>query len=1050
MTSTSYPYFEGERVIGNRGPVLDGRGDLAQNSVGHYYVSSRHYITVTDDAGNYLFDFGSPMLADGGFSDPSSHLAVAIDSQDFVWVTDDRTHKVQKFAADGELLLTLGGTAGSADGQFNAPVEVATDSDDNVYVVDKNNHRIQKFDSAGNFLWKVGGPTSGNTTTTFNLPNDIAINADDEIYVVDASNSAIKKYDTSGTHLFTITGNTDGFLYCPTDPWLGAIRGIDFTSTGDLRVNVQAGICPSVYTYTNDVYTGKIDHDVDNRNTYEMIVADDDSLVFYTRDWQIFAQLTTGSVYVNNPDGSKNFNFGDGMRDGDLRRPSGNLAEDSQGNLFVVDNGSYRIQKFDPTGAHLATFGTYGATADGNFPNQPRNITIDDDDNVYIGVGLTLVKFDNDGTFIEDIVLTGATGPSAGQGIGDVHIGSDTNIYMTEPHGLGDRIHVYDANGTFVRDIGTDLASAAYSKFTIHNDRIYTVGQTGWTGTGGSLRVYELDGTLISQFSRDRQVDGENYSYFRISPHHDIDLDSFGNIYVLGLFPQVNNIDDHLGVLTHDGRVIYTHSERFSNYNLGGSSLSRNFNFIISPNTNEYITNGDFNYIRARTVSRIVTPPTEVQNVTTTALGNGKLQVEWDAPASDGGAALTNYYIELQPDNYTGWIDAATVDGSTTSAIINVLAGTPDIVVKAANPAGLSPAAMLTGVEATAAYTYLESRVAEDYGYLRGFAFDADDNRYAIDQNNERINVYDSSGTLLRTFGDTELNYPQSINLSPDNQLYVTDCGNDEIYIYNLDGTLTNTLGTYGQADGQLYCPERIVFDDDGTMIILNQWSNVQRWQTDGTFVERLAPELNSPTALARDSDGNLYIMNSDDPTGYGVHKYDPDGNLLLSFGAEGEGEGEFYEFYGMVINPGNLLIINDVWNYRLMIYDLDGNLLETQGYGYSYEPGYMTFTNAEGLDIDNYGNLFIGDSYAAENTYQVLGWTSSVPTTPPDPDNPDATDPDSPSSPTSASDNAGDGSGLGETGAALMLYALAGLLLIATSGIVIYRHVSFGKTIRR
>ena len=70
-----------------------------------------------------------------------------------------------------------------------------------------------------------------------------------------------------------------------------------------------------------------------------------------------------------------------GAEPGQMDLPLG-VALDTSGNLYVVDSGNSRIQKFDPRGRSLAAVGTAGA-APGQF-NQPSDIAVDAAGNVYV------------------------------------------------------------------------------------------------------------------------------------------------------------------------------------------------------------------------------------------------------------------------------------------------------------------------------------------------------------------------------------------------------------------------------------------------------------------------------------------------------------------------------------------------------------------------------------------------------------------------------------------------------------------------------------------
>ncbi|MBW7882219.1 MAG: SMP-30/gluconolactonase/LRE family protein [Caldilineaceae bacterium] len=141
---------------------------------------------------------------------------------------------------------------------------------------------------------------------------------------------------------------------------------------------------------------------------------------------------------------------------------------------------------------------------------------------------------------------------------------------------------------------------------------------------------------------------------------------------------------------------------------------------------------------------------------------------------------------------------------------------------------------------------------------------------------------------------------------------------------------------------------------------------------------------LVSPRAVAIGPAGERVIADS------GNHRIvilDRDGNYLRSFGsfcnvndpqntpctdpdgAAGPavvGDGQFYEPWGVVVDPQGSLYVADTWNGRIQVFDLEGNLLRKWG--------IFATTNAElgdpnalfgprGLAIDLDGNLLVADT---------------------------------------------------------------------------------------
>ena len=73
-----------------------------------------------------------------------------------VYVADWGNHRVQKFAPDGEYLMTFGSTNGSSS-SLSHPSGVAVDSDGDVYVTDWGNRRVQIFEPDGEVLTALYG-----------------------------------------------------------------------------------------------------------------------------------------------------------------------------------------------------------------------------------------------------------------------------------------------------------------------------------------------------------------------------------------------------------------------------------------------------------------------------------------------------------------------------------------------------------------------------------------------------------------------------------------------------------------------------------------------------------------------------------------------------------------------------------------------------------------------------------------------------------------------------------------------------------------------------
>ena len=93
------------------------------------------------------------------------------------------------------------------------------------------------------------------------------------------------------------------------------------------------------------------------------------------------------------------------------------------------------------------------------------------------------------------------------------------------------------------------------------------------------------------------------------------------------------------------------------------------------------------------------TVPDAPRNLTATANGETRIDLDWDAPASDGGSAVTGYRIEVSVDSGSSFAELATTGGSVTRYAHTGLSagGTRHYRVVAVNAEGDSPASAIVG-----------------------------------------------------------------------------------------------------------------------------------------------------------------------------------------------------------------------------------------------------------------------------------------------------------------------------------------------------------------
>ncbi len=193
--------------------------DVAFDSQGNIYIA-KHYDEVEkyDPDGNYLLEWGSYGSGNGKFDHT---FAIAIDSNDNVWVSDRDHGRIQKFNTSGTYISKINLTGSGDDTVYG----IAVDSSDNLYAINEDG-KVKKYSSGGSLLatWSNSGA------------RHIAIDASDNVYVTKYSGTnRIEKYNVSGVLQSSFTVSYD--------PW-----GIETDQDGNLYVtDIDHG---KVYKYS--------------------------------------------------------------------------------------------------------------------------------------------------------------------------------------------------------------------------------------------------------------------------------------------------------------------------------------------------------------------------------------------------------------------------------------------------------------------------------------------------------------------------------------------------------------------------------------------------------------------------------------------------------------------------------------------------------------------------------------------------------------------------------------------------------------------------------
>jgi len=196
---------------------------------------------------------------------------------------------------------------------------------------------------------------------------------------------------------------------------------------------------------------------------------------------------------------------------------------DPADNLWVVDEMSNMVMKFDPEGRVVmllgrkaeaenvparTTTGGEGAGQPTDLFNRPTDVAWDAAGNIFVADGAgnaRIAKFDKDGKFVKS---WGKRGKGHGEFANVLSIAVDAqgNVYAGD--GGNHRIQVFDNNGTFKTEFSNFGNAQAMCMTRGANPVLYVSNSNPWNDidTAGEIYKMRLDGTIIGKFGRAGRV----------------------------------------------------------------------------------------------------------------------------------------------------------------------------------------------------------------------------------------------------------------------------------------------------------------------------------------------------------------------------------------------------------------------------------------------------------------------------------------------------------------------------------------------------------------
>jgi sugar lactone lactonase YvrE len=961
------------------GMAFDGGGNLWVASSWVNGSSGSDAVFKYNTSGTYLAEAGcggvegscNTSSAAGFFAGPQD---VAVDPSGNIWVTDGGNNRIEEFNNCGTYLSQFG-SAGTGNGQFNGPLGIA------IYpnTPGGGGACVATLTPPANGAYSTGQALT--FTVTYN--NAVTVTGSPELTLTIGSNTRYANY-VSGSGGTTLT-----FTYTiqSSDTATGIAVGTSISLNGGTITTTGNGVA------ANLAYTAPSMGGIVINSTAFLLVAD-----YQNNNVQ---KLDLEGDYIFQIGACSSGACSALQGNGQLYNPYG-VAVDGSGNIWVADSSNSRVQEFSSTGTWLASLGGTGSactaclcTGPSTCPTSPGSgngqmwgpfaVAIDGSGNIWVvdSSNKRVNEYSSSGTYLGEIgtTVTPGCGPSQFTLGEDIHLDSAGNVYVAD-NSCG-QIEEFTSSRSYVKTFGPTIPGYGTISSDLDDFAFDSCGNIWWQDEGND---YFLETDYAGNFIQ--KVYG-----FGNGGMQSLGIDSTGKIYSLeengdDFIDKFNSSGAYLG---HIGAGSGSGPGQF-NEALGmtivGSAVTRlpisSCPAVIlsaaGPTNGTYTTGGTLGfavtYDQAVTVTGTPQISVNIGGARTanyvSGSGTTTLTFQYTVTASDNANAGTGITMNVPISLNGGTISSNSISSdlyfqppTLTQVLVNPVSYSNFYIADSANhrvrkvTSSTGYISTVAGTGTSGAFT-AGTATSSKLNTPSGVALDGSGNLYIADSGDHAVAKVNTSGTLSYFAGtgtsgtitagaatSSKLNSPTGVAFDGSGNAYIADGGNSEVLKVNTSGTLSVFAGT----------------------------------GTSGTITAGAATssKLNSPTGVAVDSSGNVYIA---DGGNHEVLKVNTSGTLSVFAGTGASGStndnngsaatsAKLKTPYRVAVDSsGNVYIADSGNDVILEVAASSGKIAIVTGTvgtaSYTGDGGAATSateSGAKGVAVDSSGNVYIADT---------------------------------------------------------------------------------------